>query len=371
MDKIYLDYNASTPLAPEVVSSMTPLLTEYYGNPSALHWAGKPVKELLQHARTQVAELICASSDEIIFTSGGSEANNLALKGLYFKNRHKGKHIITSKIEHPAIMNPCRFLEEIGANVTYVGVDKFGKVSVEEIEKAISQETILISIMHSNNETGTIQPIQEIGELARKSGVAFHTDASQSIGKVPVDVNELKVDLLTIAGHKLYAPKGIAALYIREEIELEPLIHGASHENGLRAGTENTLLAVGLGTACEIAEQHLKSNNIEELTNYFWYRLQAVFGEDVVLNGHPVNRLPNTLNVNFVQKIGQDVLSAIPGLAASTGSACHAGSVELSPVLKEMGVSEEVGKGAIRFSLGRFTTKDEIEKVIQWLIEVN
>ncbi|MEH7377138.1 cysteine desulfurase family protein [Neobacillus drentensis] len=367
MEKIYLDYNASTPMAPEVVEAMKPLLDNFYGNPSALHWAGRPVKELLHNARKQVAELIGCSPREIIFTSGGSEANNLALKGFYFKNRHKGNHIITSKIEHPAIMNPCKFLEQIGAKVTYVDVDRTGKVTLEEIEKAITKETILISIMHSNNETGTLQPIQTIGDIAKEHGITFHTDASQSVGKVPVNVNDLKVDMLTIAGHKLYAPKGIGALFIREGIQLEPLIHGAGHEFGLRAGTENTLLAVGLGMACEIAKQEVGTRGIKDLTDYFWQHLQDAFGDQVVLNGHPEERLPNTLNVSFVRKIGQDLLSAIPYLAASTGSACHAGSIELSPVLKEMDVPEEVGMGAIRFSLGRFTTKDEIDQVMESL----
>jgi cysteine desulfurase len=367
MEKIYLDYNASTPLAPEVVEAMKPLLEDFYGNPSALHWAGKPVKELLQYAREQVAGVIACSPKEIIFTSGGSEANNLALKGFYFKNRPKGNHIITSKIEHPAIMNPCKFLEKIGAKVTYVDVDRNGKVTLEEIKKAITKETILISIMHSNNETGTIQPIKEIGELAEKHQIAFHTDASQSIGKVPVNVNDLKVDLLTIAGHKLYAPKGIGALFIREGVQLEPLIHGAGHEYGLRAGTENTLLAVGLGKACEIAKQQVENHRIKDLTDYFWSQLKDAFGDQIVLNGHPEDRLPNTLNVSFVRRIGQDLLSAIPYLAASTGSACHAGSIELSPVLKEMDVPEEVGMGAIRFSLGRYTTKEEIDQVVESL----
>lgn len=364
MEKIYLDYNASTPLAPEVVDAIQPLLTDFYGNPSALHWSGKPVKELLHNAREQVADLIGSSAREIIFTSGGSEANNLALKGFYFKNRHKGSHIITSKIEHPAIMNPCRFLEQVGAKVTYVGVDQYGRVLPEEVEKAITDETILISIMHSNNETGTLQPIKEIGEKAERYGIVFHTDASQSAGKVAINVHDLKVDLLTIAGHKLYAPKGIGALYIKNGIELEPLIHGAGHEFGLRAGTENTLLAVGLGKACELAKQQEGNPDLENLTNYFWSQLIDAFGEQIVLNGHPEQRLPNTLNVSFVRKIGQDLLSAIPSLAASTGSACHAGSIELSPVLKEMGVTEEVGMGAIRFSLGRYTTKDEIDQVV-------
>ena len=368
MEKIYLDYNASTPLAPEVVEAMTPLLTEFYGNPSALHWAGEPVKKWLHKAREQVAELISCSPGEIIFTSGGSEANNLALKGYFFKNRTKGNHIITSKIEHPAIVNPCKFLEQIGARVTYVGVDRYGRVSPEEIEKAITKETMLITIMHSNNEVGTLQPIKEIGDIANRHGIAFHTDASQSVGKVAVNVKDLKVDLLTIAGHKLYAPKGIGALYIREGVQLEPLIHGAGHEFGLRAGTENTLLAVGLGKACEIAAEQIANKNIKELTDYFWRQIKNEFGEQVVLNGHPEMRLPNTLNVSFVNKVGQELLSAIPNLAASTGSACHAGSIELSPVLKEMEVPEEVGMGAIRFSLGRKTTKDEIDQVMYHLV---
>lgn len=370
MEKIYLDYNASTPLAPEVVETMKPLLDDFYGNPSAIHWAGKPVKDLLHQARQQVADLIGCSAKEIIFTSGGSEANNLALKGFYFKNKNKGNHIITSKIEHPAIMNPCRFLERIGAKVTYLDVDKYGKVSLEEIEKAITNETILISVMHSNNETGTLQPIKEIGELAEKYGIALHSDASQSVGKVPVNVNDLKVDMLTIAGHKLYAPKGIGALFIKEGTQLEPLIHGAGHEFGLRAGTENILLAVGLGKACEIAKQQVENHHIKELTDYFWRQLRNAFGEQVVLNGHPDDRLPNTLNVSFVRKVGQDLLAAIPQLAASTGSACHAGSIELSPVLKEMDVTEEVGMGAIRFSLGRNTTKAELDLVMESLKEI-
>lgn len=367
MENIYLDYNASTPLAPEVVEAMKPLLDDFFGNPSALHWAGLPVKEWLHQARAQVAELIGCSAREVIFTSGGSEANNLALKGFYFKNQHKGNHIITSKIEHPAIINPCKFLEKIGAKVTYVDVDRYGKVSLEAIKKAITKETILISIMHSNNETGTLQPIKEIGEIAAKNGIAFHTDASQSVGKVAVNVDDLHVDMLTIAGHKLYAPKGIGALYIREGIQLEPLIHGAGHEFGIRAGTENTLLAVGLGKACEIAQEQVGNRGIKDLTDYFWRRLKDAFEDRIVLNGHPEDRLPNTLNVSFIRRVGQDLLAAIPQLAASTGSACHAGSIDLSPVLKEMNVPVEVGMGAIRFSLGRYTTKDEIDQVVESL----
>ncbi|MCE7790838.1 cysteine desulfurase [Salipaludibacillus sp. CUR1] len=367
MTHIYLDFNASTPIAPEVGEAMEPLVKDYYGNPSAAHWAGSPVKDILQQARNQVAQLIGSSANEVIFTSGGSEANNLALKGYFFKHRHRGNHIISSTIEHPAIISPCRFLEKMGAEVTYIGVDEFGRVAPEDIEAAITDETILISLMHSNNEVGTLQPVKETGEIAAKHGIAFHTDASQSVGKVPVDVKESGVDMLTIAGHKLYAPKGIGALYIKSGIELEPLIHGAGHEFGLRAGTENTLLAAGLGKACETAEKILPDSRAKELTDYFWKELKGNFGEKVVLNGHPEERLPNTLNVNFINRTGQEVLDAMPEVAASTGSACHAGSVELSPVLKEMNVPEEVGMGAVRFSTGRTTTKEEIDMVVKKL----
>jgi cysteine desulfurase len=370
MKNIYFDYNASTPVALEVAEEMQPLVSGYYGNPSATHWAGKPVKELLHKARERVANFLSCSHEEIIFTSGGSESNNLALKGYYFKHRSKGNHIITTKIEHPAIINPCKFLESIGAQVTYVGVDRYGMVSPDEIEKAITKDTILISVMHSNNEVGTLQPIKETALIARKHNIAFHTDASQSAGKVPLDVEEMKVDLLTIAGHKLYAPKGIGALYIRKGTELEPLIHGAGHENGLRAGTENTLLAAGLGKACEIAGQQLDVPKMRSLTEYFLTQLKKEFGDQVVLNGHPKERLPNTLNVSFPGRIGQDILNAIPELAASTGSACHAGMVELSPVLREMQVPEKIGMGTIRFSFGRETTKGELVQVIHRLKEI-
>lgn len=370
MNKVYLDYNASTPLAPEVADHMYPFLTDFYGNPSAVHWAGQPVKEKMNRAREQVSDLLSCSPEEIIFTSGGSEANNLALKGYYFKHLSKGKHIITSKIEHPAIIEPLKFLERLGAELTMLDVDKYGMVSARDIEEAIRENTILITIMHSNNEVGTLQPIEEIGKIARRHKIAFHTDASQSAGKVPVDVNELNVDMLTIAGHKLYAPKGIGALYIRKGTELEPLIHGAGHEFGTRAGTENTLLAAGLGKACELAGKHVSDSGLADLTDYFWGKLKEAFGEEIVLNGHEEKRLPNTLNVSFMNRIGQDILSAIPQLAASTGSACHAGKVELSPVLREMEVPEYIGMGAVRFSLGKFTTKEELDQVVSWLKEV-
>ena len=364
---IYLDYNASTPIAPEVVEAMRPFLYQHFGNPSSHHWAGEPAKEAVEHARRQVAGLLECLPSEIVFTSGGSESNNHAIKGLFFALKEKGNHIITTEIEHPAVLNPCCFLERIGAKVTYVGVDKYGRVDPVEIEKAITPKTILITVMHANNEVGTIQPIEEISKIAKKHGILLHTDAAQSMGKIDTNVNSLGVDLLSVAGHKLYAPKGIGALYIREGTPIEPLIHGAGHESGRRAGTENVLLIVGLGKACEVAKKYLNDSKIRDLRDRFWELLQKNFGSGVLLNGHPIHCLPNTLNVSFVGKIGGEILSRLDGVAASTGAACHSGSVEISPVLKSMGVSPEVGMGAIRFSLGRTTTLEEVDTVVQLL----
>ncbi len=369
MAKVYLDYNASSPIAPEVAEAMQPFLTDYYGNPSTSHWAGKPAKEAYERARQQVAALLGCAHDEVIFTSGGSESDNHALKGVFFALRAQGNHIITTQIEHPAILNPCRFLEKLGAKVTYVGVDQYGRVSPADIEQSITNQTILISVMHANNEVGTIQPIVEISKIAKKYNILVHTDAAQSVGKIPTRVDDLGIDLLSVAGHKLYAPKGIGALYIRRGTPIEPFVHGAGHEGGRRAGTENIILAVGLGKACELAAASLSHLKIWELRDYFWSELSKYFRSSIVLNGHPEERLPNTLNVSFVGKLGQDILAKIPGLAASTGSACHAGTVELSPVLKAMKVDEQVGKGTIRFSLGRYTTKEEIDLTLQWLKE--
>jgi cysteine desulfurase len=365
--RIYLDFNASTPIAPEVAEAMRPFLSEHFGNPSSQHWAGIPAKEAVEHARQQVAELLQCSPDEIVFSSGGSESNNHAIKGVFFTLREKGNHIITTQIEHPAVINPCRFLEKFGAEVTFVPVDRHGEVDPQDIQKAITPRTILITVMHANNEVGTIQPIEEISKIAKERGIVFHTDAAQSVGKIVTEVDHLGIDLLSIAGHKVYAPKGIGALYIRKGTPIEPLIHGAGHESGRRAGTENVLLIVGLGKACEVAKRHLNDDRILELRNRFWKLLQDTFGENVVLNGHPLHRLPNTLNVSFVGKAGGEILSRLDGVAASTGAACHSGSVELSPVLKAMGISPEVGMGAIRFSLGRTTTIQELEGAVQLL----
>jgi cysteine desulfurase len=365
--RIYLDFNGSTLIDPEVVEAMKPFLSQHFGNPSSLHWAGEPAKQAVECARRQVADLLGCEPSEIVFTSGGSESNNHAIKGVFWALREKGNHIITTRIEHPAVINPCQFLERLGAEVTYVGVDRYGRVNPEDIEKTITGKTILITIMHANNEVGTIQPIEEISKIAKKHRIIFHTDAAQSVGKIATRVNDLGVNLLSIAGHKLYASKGVGALYIREGTPIEPLIHGAGHESRRRAGTENVLLIVGLGKACEVAKKYLDDRKVRDLRDRFWELLQKNFGNRVVLNGHPTHRLPNTLTISFVGKMGGEILSRLDGVAASTGSACHAGSVELSPVLKAMGISDEVGMGAIRFSLGWTTTLQELESVIQLL----
>jgi cysteine desulfurase len=363
--RIYLDFNASTPVAPEVIDAMRIVLEEPHGNPSSGHWAGNPAREALNKARMQVAGLLSCKVDEIVFTSGGSEANNHALKGAYFASGRADAHIVTTQVEHPAVLNPCRFLERLGATVTYLQVDGFGRVDPDDVRRALRKSTVLISIMHANNEVGTVQPIAEIAQIAHEAGILLHSDAAQSVGKVSVTVQGLGVDLLSVAGHKLYAPKGVGALYVRNGVSLEPLIHGASHESGRRAGTENVLLDVAFGAACDLARTWRGTDSVRELRDLFWDLLQNKFGDRVVLNGHPIERLPNTLNVSFVARVGAEILGRLPGVAASVGSACHAGSLELSPVLRAMGVAPEVGMGAVRFSLGRTTTRGEIEAVVE------
>jgi cysteine desulfurase len=323
-----------------------------------------PAKDAVENARGQVAGLLGCDPTEVVFTSGGSESNNHAIKGIYFANRDRGDHIITTAVEHPATINPCRFLGTLGAKVTVLPVDRFGMVEPADVRKAITPRTILITVMHANNEVGTVEPIPGISAIAREAGVPFHTDAAQTVGKIPIDVEELGVDLLSVAGHKVYAPKGIGALYIREGTKIEPFVHGAGHEAGRRAGTENVLLAVALGAACDVARKWVGVPLIEVLRDRFWDRLKGIFGDKMTLNGHPTERLPNTLNVNFVGRVGAEVLATLPGVAASTGSACHAGSVTLSPVLAAMGVPTAEGMGAVRFSLGRATTWEELEEVL-------
>jgi len=364
---IYLDYNASTPLAPEVIAVMRQNLDSAYGNPSSTHWAGSAARAAIDRGRQQVAALLGCSAEEIVFTSGGSEANNLALKGIYFASGDEPVHIITSQVEHPATLAPCAFLERLGASVSYLSVDSNGRIDPDELKRKIRGNTRLISLMHANNEVGTIEPIEECGRIAREYSIPLHCDAAQSVGKIPTSVDSLGVDLLSVAGHKFHAPKGIGALYVRSGITLEPLIHGANHERGRRAGTESAVLIAALGTASELAADLSPMQRISALRDRLWNAIRERFGDSVALNGHPEQRLPNTLNVSFIGRTGADVLASLDGVAASTGSACHSDRIELSPTLAAMGVTAETGAGAVRFSLGRPTTEAEIDAVCERL----
>lgn len=358
---IYLDYNATTPIAPEVTAAVQPFWQEEFGNPSSDYPLGRRARAAVEQARAQVAALVGAAPEEIYFTSGATEANNWVLKGVCHYWRSKGRHLITTTIEHPAVLNPCLFLLAEGYEVTFVPVGPDGRVDPDDIRRALRPDTILISVMHANNETGAIQPLAEIGQLAREHGVLFHTDAAQSVGKIPVRVAELGVDFLTVAGHKLYAPKGVGALYIRQGRELTPLLHGAAQERGRRAGTENVILAVALGAACQLARERLSEDMkfFQARRDELHRRLAAVFPR-LVLNGPEKERLPNTLNVSFPGYSGAEILAGLPELAASTGAACHGPEVKVSHVLAAMGVAEAVGRGAIRFSVGRYTSLEEI-----------
>lgn len=369
MQAIYLDYNATTPVVPEVLEEMLPYLREHFGNPSSGHVYGQKAKRGVEQARGRVASLLGCEPGEVIFTGGGSEADNQALKGVALANRQRGNHIITSSIEHPAVLDTCRYLESRGFMVTYLPVDEYGLVDPETVSQAITSETILISIMHANNEIGAIQPLAAIGKIARERSVYFHTDAAQSVAKMPTFVDDLHVDLLTVAGHKLYAPKGIGALFVRKGTVLEPLIHGAGHELGRRAGTENVASIVGLGKACELAQKLLPEtmSYLTGLRDYFFDLLRQK--TEVSLNGHLTQRLPNTLNVSFAGVHGGKLLENIPEIAASTGSACHSGVETMSPVLAAMGLELQRGLGAVRLSLGRQTSRQEVEKAAKLLVE--
>ncbi len=365
---IYLDYNATTPIAPQVRDAMLPFVEQHFGNPSSSHAYGQTTAAAVQSAREQVAALLACEPGEVVFTGGGSESDNMALVGRVWASGITQPHIITSVVEHPAILTTCRFLERQGATVTYLPVDSAGQVDPDAVRHALTTHTVVVSIMHANNETGTLQPIAAIGTICRDAGVPFHTDASQSVGKVSTQVDTLGVDLLTIAGHKLYAPKGIGALYIRSGIEVEPLIHGAGHESGRRAGTENVSHIVALGAAAELARSSLAAE--EPRQRQLRDRLQALLEQDpgkVTLSGHPAERLPNTLNIRFSGIDGNQLLDATPEVAASTGSACHAGLSEPSPVLIAMGVNPVDAIGAVRLSLGRPTTGADIERAAKEL----
>lgn len=367
---IYLDYNATTPVDPAVVDTLFPYLSTHFGNPSSSHNYGQIAHDAVDLSRRQVAQLLACVPSEITFTAGGSESDNLAIRGAALARRTIGNHIITQVTEHPAVLNTCRALERLhGFRVTYVPVDEYGRVSPADIERAIDEKTVLISIMHANNETGTLQPIQEIAAIARRHGVLMHTDAAQSAGKIATRVDDLGVDLLTIAGHKLYAPKGIGALYIRHGVQIEPVIYGGGQEAGRRAGTENVPYMIALGKACELAREQLAQSQerIRALRQLLHQRLNALLPGGVHLNGHETERLPNTLNVSIDGVIGEEVLSATPEVAASTGSACHEGNTDPSPVLLAMGYSHERALGALRLTLGRWSTETEIEEAARLL----
>ena len=364
---IYLDYNGTTPHDQEVVEAMRPFLEHEFGNPSSSHWYGTAPKKAVEKSRHQVAHLLKCDSEEIVFTSGGTESNNHAIYGMCMARKNRGNHIITSCIEHPAVLEVCKALSAFGFETTFLPVDRHGLVHSSDLEKVVRPETILITIMHSNNEVGTIQPIEEISRIAKQHSITMHTDAAQSVGKVPVDVGSLGVDLLSVAGHKLYAPKGVGALYIRRSITPVKFMNGAGQESGWRAGTENVLEIVGLGKACEIAERDLQQNinHMKKLRDKLHQGLASNLGDLIVLNGHPENRLPNTLNLSFRGLDANRILAEIGGeVAASAGAACHADIVKMSHVLNAMKVPEESGKGALRFSVGRMTTTDQIDRAI-------
>jgi cysteine desulfurase len=368
---IYLDYNATTPHDPEVIEAMRPFFEEEFGNPSSSHFYGSKPKQAVIKAREQVASLLNCKPEEIIFTSGGTESNNFAIKGCAQALRHKGNHIITSRIEHPAVIEVCHFLKSTGYEVTYLPVDEFGRVNQAHVETAIKNETILISIMHTNNEVGSVQPIEEISKLAKKHDIILHTDAAQSLGKIPVDVNRPLVDLLSIAGHKIYAPKGVGALYIRQGLAPAKLMHGAGQEMAVRPGTENVLEIVGLGMACEIAGRDLQKN----MTHMRTMRDRLFEGikkgcDQVKLNGHPQKRLPNTLSISFLGLEANRILDAIATeVAASAGAACHSDTVQISDVLTAMNVPLEWAKGTLRLTTGRMTTATDIDKAVQVICE--
>lgn len=368
---IYLDYNATTPVDPRVAEAMLPYIRDHFGNPSSTHFYGITAKKAVENARKQVAGLIGARVEEIVFTSGGSESNNYALKGVARANRHLGNHIITSQIEHPAVIEVCRYLEKEGFQVTYLPVDEYGRVDPAAVDEAITPQTILISIMHANNEVGTIQPIRQIGEIARRHGIPLHSDAAQSVGKIAVDVDEMQVDLLSIAGHKLYAPKGIGALYIRQGVAIEKLIHGADHEMNRRAGTENVIEIVGLGKACDIIQQNFSEHqaHLRKMRDRLEKGLVDRFPQ-IRIHGHPEHRLPNTCSVGFPNLEANTILGELSGVAASAGAACHSDQVDVSHVLEAMKVPIEFAMGTVRFSVGRFTTGDVIERALEQIEQV-
>jgi len=371
MRTIYLDYNATTPLAPAVRDCMLPFLEEHYGNPSSGHALGRACHEAVEDARSRVAFLLGADRSEIVFTSGGSEANNLAIKGVALRHGPAAAgHVVISALEHPATVEPARFLERLGYGLTIVGCDRRGVVDPDEVARALRPDTVLVSVMHANNEIGTVQPIRAIADVCRPRGVLLHTDAAQSAGKLPIGVAALGVDLLSLAGHKFYAPKGVGALYVRQGVELEPLIHGAGHEAGLRAGTENVASIVGLGIAAAQAakNQGPMADRATALRNRLHDRLGEALGGSVSVNGDGAERLPNTLSINFHGAEGHELLRRCPELCASTGAACHSGATKLSATAAAIGLPPEIARGTVRLSLGWYTTEEEVDRAASLLI---
>lgn len=370
---IYLDYHATTPVDPEVLKAMMPYFTEIFGNAASRnHEFGWTAEAAVEKARRQIAHLIGAHEKEIIFTSGATESDNLALTGVAEMYREKGNHIITTPIEHKAILDTCHFLEKKGFEVTYLPVDKYGQVSAEVVRQAITPKTILVSIMAANNEIGTVNPLAEIGKVCKEKGVLFHTDAVQALGKVPVNVDAMGIDILSLTAHKIYGPKGIGALYVRRKnprVRLSALIHGGGHERGMRSGTLNVTGIVGFGKAAELAERNLvdESARIQRLRDRLWDGIRSQLDE-VYLNGHPTERLPNNLNVSFAFVEGESMMMGMKELAVSSGSACTSASLEPSYVLKSIGVGEDLAHTSIRFGLGRFTTDEEIDYTIEKVV---
>jgi len=368
LNRIYFDHNATTPVLDEVFEAMVPFLKEQWGNPSSIHWAGRGTRKAVEDARERVAALLNCAPLELIFTSSGTEGDNHAIKGLAYAQKNKGNHIITTKVEHPAVLSTCKHLQKEGFEVTYLDVDKDGLIDLEELTKAITPKTILISVMFANNETGVIFPIKEIGRIAKEKGVAFHTDAVQAAGKIKIDVQDLNVDLMTISGHKLYAPKGVGALFIKRGTRLVPLIHGGHQERNRRGGTENVAGIVAMGKAAEIAMRDM-DKEVEHL-QVLKERLEKGMADKVPhikVNGHADKRLPNTSNISFEFVEGESLLLNLDmkGIAASSGSACTSGSLEPSHVLVSMGLTHELSHGSVRFSLGKSNTIEEIDYLLE------
>lgn len=370
---IYMDHNATTPLLPEVVDALLPFLREHFGNPSSIHRAGRKVKEALEGAREQVALLVNCDPSEVVFTSCGSEANNMAIKGVASALRDKGNHIITTRVEHPSVINPCLFLEKAGYTVTWLDVDHDGNPDPEALEKAITPATILISVMYANNETGVIMPVREMGEIAARRKIYFHCDAVQAVGKVPVDCRALNASLLSLSGHKLHAPKGVGALVVRRGIKLHPLIHGGSQERNRRAGTENVASIVALGKACELARsgREAEARRIMRLRERLEAGITATLGDAVII-ARDRERLPNTVTVAFPGVAADSLLFNLDleGIAVSSGSACSSGSLKSSHVLAAMGIAPSLAMGSVRFSLGRGNTEDDVERVLKALCPI-